>query len=155
MDYPRPPGMAASTPRRTFTEPPRRLQGTSSSNTYDIDTLYSHPSVKIVSFTAGPRNIPLSPGKDIDPPAEPEPGTLEAHLTASRHAGTFIPIERGTMLTEDALTNLPARSAGTRNPGYFPLTPQRVTYFEWLMTVAESGFTRGMPPLPDRDHVVK
>lgn len=76
MDYSRPPGQAALTPRRTFTEPPRRLQDMSSNNGYDIDTLYSHPSVKIVSFTAGPRNVPASPGREAAPPAEPEPGTL-------------------------------------------------------------------------------
>ncbi|KAK5653520.1 hypothetical protein OQA88_8779 [Cercophora sp. LCS_1] len=73
------PGFAMPAPRRVFTAPiqPAGQQDASSSKSLDssVDTLYDHPSVKIVSFTAGPRTFSIGPrsslgGHDI------EPGTL-------------------------------------------------------------------------------
>ena len=73
------PGSALAAQRRVFTAPTRpSSQPTApASQTADsaVDTLYDHPSVKIVAFSAGPRHVL------IDQRAGPltqdvEPGTL-------------------------------------------------------------------------------
>lgn len=74
----------------------------------------------------------------------PEPGTLEALLTAAPGPGRFIPTHRGEGLPAGAI---PTRSGSKKNPGYFPLTPQSLAEFDWLAVLDSTGYTRGGPPL--------
>lgn len=78
MDYSRPPASPLATPRRSFTAPtPRTPQRSSSQDgSGGVETLYNHPSVKIVSFTAGPRSLPLTPANEASP-VEIKPGSLQ------------------------------------------------------------------------------
>lgn len=79
MDYQRRPDSAFPGPRRVFTAPTyagSAPETTSSTNNGgSVETLYNHPSVKIVAFTAGPRPV-FSYGKDVAPPPEIAPGSL-------------------------------------------------------------------------------
>jgi erythromycin esterase len=62
----------------------------------------------------------------------PEPGSLEGLLVAGPGQARFIPTHLGQNLPAEEIASLPARSGSTKNPGYFPLTPQSVTDFDWL-----------------------
>lgn len=79
MDNPRKSDSAFPTPRRVFTAP--SYAGSSSEQTSStpggglVETLYNHPSVKIVAFIAGPRPV-FNRGKGIASDAEIEPGSL-------------------------------------------------------------------------------
>jgi erythromycin esterase len=64
--------------------------------------------------------------------AAPESGTLEGMLVAGPGPARFIPTHLGQNLPAERIASLPARSASTKNPGYFPLTPQSITDFDWL-----------------------
>lgn len=89
MDYARPPGSAIANPRRVVTTP-LPLQSASSSQSSSpaapaatpsggIETLYSHPSVKIIAFSAGPRTLFAvgASGRGLVAPVDDiEPGTL-------------------------------------------------------------------------------
>lgn len=79
MDHQRHSEPAFSAPRRVFTAPtyvaPPLEQTSSTTAGGLVETLYNHPSVKIVAFTAGPRPV-FSRGKGIAPPVEIEPGSL-------------------------------------------------------------------------------
>ncbi|EJT75250.1 hypothetical protein GGTG_05187 [Gaeumannomyces tritici R3-111a-1] len=89
MDYARPPGSALATPRRVVTTP-LPLQSASLSQSPSpaapaatpsggIETLYSHPSVKIIAFSAGPRTLFAvgASGRGLVTPVDDiEPGTL-------------------------------------------------------------------------------
>lgn len=79
---------------------------------------------------------------------QPEAGTLEALLTAAPGPARFIPTHRGQGLPSAAITALPKRSGSAKNPGYFPLTPQSLTDFDWLVVLDSVTYTRGAPPLP-------
>ncbi|HEY9247123.1 MAG TPA: erythromycin esterase family protein [Candidatus Methanoperedens sp.] len=59
----------------------------------------------------------------------PETGTLEAHLTAVPGPVRFIPTFRGP------IASLPIRSGSMKNSTYFPLTPQSLTDFDWLVVL--------------------
>ncbi|KAL2115092.1 hypothetical protein VTJ04DRAFT_10755 [Mycothermus thermophilus] len=78
MDSPRPhtAGAGFAGPRRVFTSPVTTSAppsaGSPQSSDGLVDTLYAHPNVKIVAFTAGARPFSISPR-----PAEVEPGTLQ------------------------------------------------------------------------------
>ncbi|KAK1753525.1 inheritance of peroxisomes protein 1-domain-containing protein [Echria macrotheca] len=78
MEFSRPPGSMPA-PRRVFTAPVQSsaAHNSSSSKAADgsVDTLYDHPSVKIVSFTAGSRPTSFGPRTGIPAP-DIEPGTL-------------------------------------------------------------------------------
>lgn len=80
----------------------------------------------------------------------PEVGTLEALLTAVPGPALFIPTHRGRGLPAPALAALPIRSGSAKNPGYFALTPQSLTDFDWLAVLDSTTYTRGAPPLGAR-----
>ena len=71
MDSPRPRSSGFAAPRRVFTAPvpPSAPQSAPSSQSAGglVDTLYDHPNVKIVSFTAGARSLTVGPRNDIEP----------------------------------------------------------------------------------------
>ncbi|KAK3305555.1 inheritance of peroxisomes protein 1-domain-containing protein [Chaetomium strumarium] len=78
MEGARPRSSTFTTPRRVFTAPVRPSTPQPAASPHSagslVDTLYDHPNVKIISFTAGSRSL------SVDPPvaAEPdiEPGSL-------------------------------------------------------------------------------
>lgn len=76
----------------------------------------------------------------------PEPGTLEALLTAMPGPGRFISIRRVQELSASQAA-LPVRSGSLKNPTYFPLTAQSLTDFDWLVALDGVGYSRGGPPL--------
>ncbi|EFQ30476.1 hypothetical protein CGRA01v4_10024 [Colletotrichum graminicola] len=72
---------AQPAPRRVATAPvPTQVSRPSSSAGGLIETLYNHPNVKIVAFTAASRGRPRSPGRG---PAD-EPGSLSAYSQLER-----------------------------------------------------------------------
>ena len=73
--------------------------------------------------------VGTSPMYDLPPP---EPGTLEAHLTAAPGPVRFVPTHQGQAFDAAALAALPTRSGSAKNPGYFPLTAKSLTDFDWL-----------------------
>ncbi|KAL1863954.1 hypothetical protein VTK73DRAFT_6294 [Phialemonium thermophilum] len=83
MEYPKPSGAGPRPPRRVFTapascsapQPPSSSSPPPSSGESLVETLYSHPSVKIVAFSAGPRPV-FNPDKGYVSPSEVEPGSL-------------------------------------------------------------------------------
>ncbi len=77
----------------------------------------------------------------------PEPGTLEALLTALPGPGRFISTRRVQELSSSQAA-LPVRSGSLKNPTYFPLTTQSGTDFDWLVALDRVGYSRGGPPLP-------
>jgi erythromycin esterase-like protein len=62
---------------------------------------------------------------------QPEPGTLEARLTAAAGPARFIPTH-GVQGLPSAFADLPVRSGSTKNSTYFALTPQSITDFDWI-----------------------
>lgn len=81
----------------------------------------------------------------------PEPGTLEARLTALPGPGLFIPTHKGQGLPAPEIASLPTRSGSMRNPTYIPLTPQSYTDFDWLAVLDSTAYSRGGPPLQQDD----
>jgi erythromycin esterase-like protein len=79
---------------------------------------------------------------------QPEAGTLEERLMAAPGSGRFIPTYKGQGLPTAAIAALPVRSGSARNLGYFPLTAQSLTDFDWLAVLDSTTYTRGWPPLP-------
>ncbi|KAL2751917.1 hypothetical protein ACRALDRAFT_1078336 [Sodiomyces alcalophilus JCM 7366] len=72
-------GPSFPAPRRVMTAPQTLLSTASSSSSSQsaaglVETLYNHPNVKIIAFTASGRARARSPGRA---PAEEEPGTLD------------------------------------------------------------------------------
>lgn len=78
---------------------------------------------------------------------QPEPGTLEARLTAVPGPVRFIPTYSGRVFPVPATTDIPARSGSMKNPTYFPLTPRSLTDFDWLVVLDSTAYNRGGPPL--------
>jgi erythromycin esterase-like protein len=78
----------------------------------------------------------------------PEAGTLEARLLAAPGPGRFIPTRRGSGMPVDEIAALPTRSGSKKNSTYFPLTPQSVYEFDWLVMLDRTTYNRGGPPLP-------
>lgn len=85
---------------------------------------------------------------------QPEPGTLEARLTALPRFERdepgpvlFIPTHRGQGLPATELAALPIRTGSTLNPTYFALTPKSFTDFDWLAVLDSTTYQRGGPPL--------
>ena len=78
---------------------------------------------------------------------QPEPGTLEARLTNAPGPVRFIPTHKGQGLPTSEIAAFPTRSGSTKNPTYFPLTPQSFTDFDWLAVLDSTAYNRGGPPL--------
>ena len=78
----------------------------------------------------------------------PEPGTLEALLTALPGPERFISTQWVQSLSDPESAALPVRSGSLKNPTYFPLTAQSLTDFDWLVALDGVGYSRGSPPLP-------
>ncbi len=78
---------------------------------------------------------------------QPEAGTLEARLTDVPGPARFIPTHRGQGLPASEIAALPVRSGSMKNMGYFPLTPQSFTDFDWLAVLESTTYSRGGPPL--------
>jgi erythromycin esterase-like protein len=67
--------------------------------------------------------------------AAPEPGTLEALLTAGAGASALIPTHRDDVLPASATAALPTRAVGG-NPSYFPFSAASLTDFDWLAVLS-------------------
>lgn len=87
----------------------------------------------------------------------PEPGTLEARLTALPRSergepgpALFIPTRKGQGLPASAIAALPTRTGSMKNPTYFALTSQSFTDFDWLAVLHSTTYSRGGPPLPEK-----
>jgi erythromycin esterase-like protein len=78
----------------------------------------------------------------------PEAGSLEAQLTPLPGPAQFIPTHQGQGLPSTEIAALAARSRGTKNPGYVPLSPQSFTDFDAWAMLDSVTYTRGAPPLP-------
>jgi len=78
----------------------------------------------------------------------PEPGTLEARLTAAPGPARFIPTHNGHGLPAAEIAALPTRTGSTKNPGYFPFTSQSFAEFDWFVVLDSTPYTRGGPSLP-------
>ncbi|MBP1766755.1 MAG: hypothetical protein H6P98_870 [Candidatus Aminicenantes bacterium] len=74
--------------------------------------------------------VGVSDAQGVGPP---EAGTLESRLRALPGPGRLIPTHRGRGLPASAIAALPTRSGSPKNPTYFPLTPQSLTDFDWLV----------------------
>ena len=81
----------------------------------------------------------------------PEPGTLEARLTAAPGPARFVSTHRGRGLPAGEIVALPIRSGSTTNSTYFPLTPESLADFDWLAVLDATAYARGGPPLPQPD----
>jgi hypothetical protein len=57
----------------------------------------------------------------------------------------FIPTHQELLPEVEAL---PVRSGSTINYSYFPLTPQSITDFDWLVLLNSAAYLRGGLPLP-------
>ncbi len=79
---------------------------------------------------------------------QPEPGTLEARLTAAPGPARFVPTHRGQGLPAAEVAALPTRSGSAKNATYFPLTPHSLADFDWLVALDSTAYARGGPPLP-------
>lgn len=80
--------------------------------------------------------------------AQPDPGTLEASLTAAPGPIRLIPTHYGDHLPPSLAAELTTRSASQKNPSYFPLTAQSWSDFDWLCVLNSTTYNRGGPPLP-------
>lgn len=74
--------------------------------------------------------------------ASPEPGTLEAKLTATAGPIRCVPLRRAPRV------DLPMRAASTRNGSYFPLGPESLAEFDALVALDSVTYWRGGRPLP-------
>jgi len=83
----------------------------------------------------------------------PEPGTIEARLTALPGPVRFVPTHRGEDLSTVETADLPVRSGSRKNSSYFPLTTRSLADFDWLAVLDSTGYSRGGPALPDPDAV--
>jgi erythromycin esterase-like protein len=80
----------------------------------------------------------------------PEPGTLEARLTAMSGAMVFIPTLKGQGLPASELDSLPTRSGSAKNPSYFPFTHESFTDFDGLVVFHSTTYTRSRPLPPSK-----
>jgi len=76
----------------------------------------------------------------------PEPGTLEALLTATPGLARLIPTHAGRHLPAEELAALPVRAGSATCLSYTPLSPQSLTDFDWLMVLDSCSYYRGGPP---------
>jgi erythromycin esterase-like protein len=93
------------------------------------------PAGAQLTHGAGPRYVVIGVGvgsSESQGLAPPEPGTLEALITAAPEEAKFLPTHRG----DDSRSPIPhasppSRNTG-RNPSYFPFTGASLTDFDWL-----------------------
>lgn len=78
--------------------------------------------------------------------APPEPGTLEARLTALAGPGRWLAL-RHAALGAEALAALPHRSGSAKNPTYFPLTPRLLAGLDTLAVLDTVTYAHGGRPL--------
>ncbi len=81
----------------------------------------------------------------------PEPGTLEARLTALQEPIVFIPTHKGEELPALEIASLPTRSGSMLNPTYIALASHCFTDFDWLAVLDRTAYCHGGPPLQQRD----
>jgi len=79
---------------------------------------------------------------------EPENGTPESLLTAVPGPARFIPTYRGRGLPASEIAALRVRPGSQKNPGYFALTPQSFSDFDWLAVLDSVRYARGGPEVP-------
>jgi erythromycin esterase-like protein len=79
---------------------------------------------------------------------QPEPGTLEQLLTAAPGPARLIATHLGSGLPAAEIAALPVRSGSAKNPGYFALSAESLTDFDWLLVLDSATYARGGPPLP-------
>jgi len=85
--------------------------------------------------------------------ARPEPGTLEARLSAAPGPIRFVPTHRGQGLPVSEIAELPVRSGSRKNSTFFPLTTRSLADFDWLAVLDSVTYSRGGPALPDPDAI--
>jgi erythromycin esterase len=88
--------------------------------------------------------VGVSEANGID---QPEPGTLEARLTASLEKALFIPTFKGQRLPAQEIASLVTRTGSRKNTSYFPLTSASFSDFDWLAVLKSTTYSRGGPPL--------
>jgi erythromycin esterase-like protein len=99
----------------------------------------------------GPRYVAMASAvgvSDDNGIGQPEAGTLEALLTAAPGPVRLIPTHRGQGLSASVIDGLPTRSGSEKNYSYFPLTPQSLANFDWLILLDSVTYHRGGIPLP-------
>jgi erythromycin esterase len=79
----------------------------------------------------------------------PEPGTLEARLTALPGPAVFIPTHQWRGRTTPELDALPTRSGSMKNQTYAPLTRQSFNDFDSLAVLDSTVYYRGGMPLQE------
>ncbi len=67
--------------------------------------------------------------------ALPEPGTLEAFLTAAPGPAQIIPTGLANELNPATIASVPTRSGSAKNSSYFPLTAKSLADFDWLVVM--------------------
>lgn len=108
------------------------------------------PAGSHLNIMLGPRYAVIGSAvgvSDANGIVRPEPGTLEARLTALPEPGLFIPTHKGQGLLDPEIASLPVRSGSMKNPTYIPLTPQSFSDFDWLAFLDSTAYSRGGPPL--------
>jgi len=70
---------------------------------------------------------------------QPEAGSLEALLIAAPGPARFVPTHRGQGLPTEEVAALATRSGSAANSTYFPLTPQSLADFDWLLALDSSA----------------
>jgi len=109
------------------------------------------PAGSHLSEMFGPRYAVIGSAvgvSDANGIGQPEPGTLEARLTALPGPALFIPTHKGQGLPASEIASLPTRSGSMKNPTYTALIPQSFTDFDWLAVLDSVAYSRGGPPLP-------
>jgi erythromycin esterase len=108
------------------------------------------PAGSYLNNTLGKRYAVIGSGVGISEAngiGQPEPGTLEARLTALPGRVHFIPTHKGQGLPLSEIASLPIRSGSTKNPTYLALTHQSLTDFDWLAVLDSTSYNRGGPSL--------
>jgi len=107
------------------------------------------PAGSQIAQSLGPRYAVIAMALGVSEPngiAEPEPGTVEAHLLRAGEA-FFIPTHRNRGLPATGLETAPRRSGSTLNPTYYTLTPSSFSDFDALVFLAATSYPRGAQPL--------
>src|SRR5262249_10616765 len=100
------------------------------------DLLAWWPAGSQLTCLLGPRYAVIGSAigiSDFDGLGQPESGTLEARLAAAGSPEIFIPTYKGAGLPATEIACPPTRASSTKNSTYFPLTPQSISDFDWLV----------------------
>lgn len=76
---------------------------------------------------------------------QPEPGTLEARLSALAGDACLIPMPPASASAHAEALRLPAREGSSLNRSYFPLSSTSANEFDWLVCFDELSTGRGWP----------